>query len=72
MEGERTGDVNWNPYENMPLELMMLVEVRTGALAEYRSLGEDRRREVEELAAMAKGRVEKERLIDAVERGYFS
>lgn len=62
----------WDPYENMPLELMMLVGVRSDALVNYRSLDEDRRAALDDMARRAKGRMEKERLIDRIERGDFS
>ncbi len=67
-----SGFDGWDPFENMPLELMMLVGVRSEALVKYRSLGEDRREELERMAKSARGRIEKEQLIDRIERGDFS
>ncbi len=64
----REGD---DPFEAMPLKLMMLVEVRPAALKRYGALDDAQRRLAEE-AAKGKSRVEKERIIDAIERGEFS
>lgn len=63
------GDVAWDPFEGMPLELMMLVEARVDALSRYRMLGDDEKERAEARAKAAKGRIEKERVIDALERG---
>ena len=62
----------WDPFENMPLELMMLVGVRSEALMKYRSLDEAKREELDSMARNTRGRVEKEQLIDRIERGDFS
>jgi len=64
--GER-GD----PFCTMPLELMMLVEVRCDALLKYRALDGKGRRLADDMARSAANREEKERVIDAVERGDF-
>ena len=61
-----------DPFENMPLELMMLVEVRCGALKNYRSMSEEKRKKADSAALSAKNRIEKERLIDSIERGTFT
>ncbi|MBQ7669624.1 MAG: hypothetical protein IJS45_02745 [Clostridia bacterium] len=63
------GDTAWDPFESMPLELMMLVETRVDALSRYRMLGDDAKERAEARARAAKGRIEKERVIDAIERG---
>ena len=63
------GDAAWDPFEGMPLELMMLVEARVDALSRYRMLGDDAKERAEARARAAKGRIEKERVIDALERG---
>ena len=73
MKKDRRGITDgWDPFENMPLELMMLVGVRSEALAKYRLLDEGRREELERMAKSARGRIEKEQLIDRIERGDFS
>lgn len=70
--GKSNRHEGWDPFENMPLELMMLVGVRSEALMRYRALDEKRREELEEMAKNTRGRVEKEQLIDRIERGDFS
>ena len=60
-----------DPFETMPLELMMLVEVRCDALKEYRKMSDSEREHIEKLARHASCREEKERLIDAVANGKF-
>ena len=60
-----------NVFDDMPLELMMLVEVRSGALGKYREL-DDKTRSRLERESRTLGRLEKERLIDSLERGDFS
>ena len=61
-----------DPFMNMPLDLMMLVEVRCDALKKYRSLTPEAKKRADAASAASRGRVEKERVIDAVERGEFS
>ncbi len=65
------GDENNDLFENMPLRLMMLVEVRPDALKNYDAMPEEQRKRADEAARRAKGRTEKERLIDSIERGIF-
>ena len=60
-----------DPFENMPLKLMMLVEVRPAALKNYDSMPAEQRKRADEAARRAKGRMEKEGLIDRIERGDF-
>ena len=70
---ERSGEISGgDPFDSMPLRLMMLVEVRCEALRKYRALPEEKRLDAERAAAKAGGRREKERLIDMIERGEFS
>ncbi|MBR6917732.1 MAG: hypothetical protein IKN38_06065 [Clostridia bacterium] len=61
-----------DPFESMPLRLMMLVQVRCEALKNYNALDVGRKAAIEDKARAASCRIEKERLIDAVERGDFS
>ncbi|MBR0302843.1 MAG: hypothetical protein IJQ80_03245 [Clostridia bacterium] len=61
-----------DPFMNMPLDLMMLVEVRCDALKKYRALSPDAKARADAACASSRGRVEKERVIDALERGEFS
>jgi hypothetical protein len=58
-----------DPFENMPLRLMMLVEVRPTALKNYDAMPEEQKKRADEAARRAKGRMEKERLIDRIECG---
>ena len=58
-----------DPFENMPLRLMMLVEVRSAALKNYNAMSAEDRKRADDAARLAKGRMEKERLIDRIERG---
>ena len=58
-----------DPFENMPLRLMMLVEVRPAALKKYGEMSGDERKRADDAARRAKDRMEKERLIDRIERG---
>ena len=64
------GFVN-DPFVNMPLELMMLVEVRCAALKKYRALSDEDRKRADAIAGGMSDRMEKERFIDAIERGEF-
>ena len=61
-----------DPFMNMPLDLMMLVEVRCDALKKYRALSPEAKARADAASAASRGRIEKERVIDAVERGEFS
>ena len=58
-----------DPFENMPLRLMMLVEVRPEALKKYEKMSVNERKRADDAARMAKGRIEKERIIDRIQRG---
>ena len=58
-----------DPFKNMPLRLMMLVEVRPTALKNYNEMSENERKRADSAARSAKDRIEKERLIDRIERG---
>ena len=60
-----------DPFESMPLHLMMLVEVRTAALKKYGEMSEEDRKKADDIARRAKDRMEKERLIDSIENGDF-
>ncbi len=59
----------YDPFKNMPLKLMMLVEVRPTALKNYGEMSEDERIRADDAARSAKDRAEKERIIDMIERG---
>ena len=63
------GNAYNDPFENMPLKLMMLVEVRPAALKNYNAMSAEGRKKADDAARLAKGRMEKERLIDRIERG---
>ena len=63
------GNAYNDPFENMPLKLMMLVEVRPAALKNYNAMSAEDRKRADDAARLAKGRMEKERLIDRIERG---
>ena len=58
-----------DPFENMPLRLMMLVEVRSAALKNYNAMSAEDRIKADDAARRAKNRVEKEQLIDRIEKG---
>ncbi len=58
-----------DPFENMPLRLMMLVEVRPEALKKYGEMSDAERKRADDAAHRAKDRIEKEQLIDRIERG---
>ena len=58
-----------DPFENMPLRLMMLVEVRGAALKNYNAMSQEDRKRADDAARRAKSRIEKEQLIDRIERG---
>ena len=58
-----------DPFENMPLRLMMLVEVRGAALKNYNAMSQEGRKKADAAARRAKSRIEKEQLIDRIERG---
>ena len=58
-----------DPFENMPLRLMMLVEVRGTALKNYNAMSQEGRKKADDAARRAKNRIEKEQLIDRIERG---
>ena len=60
-----------DPFGSMPLELMMLVEVRPKALKNYRAMSEEDRKRADGIARSTEDRMKKERLIDAIERGEF-
>ncbi len=60
-----------DPLDGMPIDLVMLLEVRCEALSKYRDLGVDAKRRVDEAALRAHGRREKNELIDRVEEGFF-
>ena len=61
-----------DPFENMPLRLMMLVEVRPTALKNYDAMPEEQKKRADGMARSARDRMEKERLIDTIERGEFT
>ena len=63
------GNAYNDPFENMPLKLMMLVEVRPAALKNYNAMSAEDRKRADDAARLAKGRMEKERLIDRIEKG---
>ncbi len=58
-----------DPFENMPLRLMMLVEVRSAALKNYNAMSTENRKRADAAARRAKSRIEKEQLIDRIENG---
>lgn len=58
-----------DPFENMPLRLMMLVEVRSAALKNYNAMSAEGRIKADDAARRAKNRAEKEQLIDRIEKG---
>ena len=58
-----------DPFESMPLRLMMLVEVRGAALKNYNAMTAEGRKKADDAARRAKSRIEKEQLIDRIERG---
>ena len=62
-------DNGYDPFEKMPLRLMMLVEARPLALKNYNAMTEEQRKRADDAARSAKDRMEKERLIDSIERG---
>jgi len=63
------GNAYNDPFENMPLKLMMLVEVRPAALKNYNAMSAEDRKRADDAARRAKNRVEKEQLIDRIEKG---
>ena len=63
------GNAYNDPFENMPLKLMMLVEVRPAALKNYNAMSAEGRIKADDAARRAKNRVEKEQLIDRIEKG---
>lgn len=56
-------------YEGMPIDLMMLVEARCGALEKYRLLDSESRAKIDLKNGALPGKEEKERLIDMIESG---
>lgn len=60
-----------DPMDKMPLELVMKLEVRCDALAEYNKLSEDKKEELRRQAANASSREETERIIDGIASGRY-
>ena len=67
----RNGNGYNDLFENMPLRLMMLVEVRPKALKNYDAMPEEQRKRADDAAHSAEDRMVKEELIDRIERGEF-